>query len=102
MTNRPENPVVRRAARVAALLPAVLVTSLTGVAHAEAPETWEQPPDVSVLHGLLVVLGIPAGLFVLITLLVVLPSMGRDRDYSPGQAWRAEPEWFGGPRSGPA
>ena len=26
--------------------------------------------------------------------------MIRDRGYEPGQSWRAEAEWFGGPRKG--
>ena len=34
------------------------------------------------------------------SLLAVLPSLIRDRGYEPGQAWRAEAEWFGGPQKG--
>ena len=43
---------------------------------------------------------IPIGLFILITLLVYIPSMTKNESYRPGQAWRGEPTWFGGPRGG--
>jgi hypothetical protein len=49
---------------------------------------------------LLVLVVIPLALFGLIWLLVYLPSMTRGEKYKPGQAWRGEPEWFGGPRGG--
>ena len=83
MTHRPQNPAVRRAARILALVPALAVTSLTSTAVADAPDQWENNPAVSPLHALLVLAVIPIGLFVLITLLVYLPST-----------------WVGGPRAG--
>jgi len=43
---------------------------------------------------------IPGALALVISLLVSLPSMIHDRGYEPGQSWRAEPEWFGGPQKG--
>ena len=100
MTHRPQNPAVRRAARILALLPALAVTSLTSTAVAEAPDQWENNPAVSPLYVLMVLAVIPIGLFVLITLLVYLPSMSRGESYQPGQVWRGEPTWFGGPRAG--
>jgi len=101
VTHRPENPVVRRAARVLALLPAVLVTFAASAAFAEPPETWEDTPSTSALHVLLVLFLIPLGLFLLICLLVYLPSMSRGRkDDEPTEAWRGEAEWFGGPGGG--
>jgi len=101
VTNRPENPVVRRAARVLALLPAILVTFAASTAFAEPPETWEDTPSTSVLHVLLVLFLIPLGLFLLICLLVYLPSMSRGRqDHHSDEAWRGEAEWFGGPSGG--
>jgi hypothetical protein len=78
----------------------VLVTSVTGVAHADAPDQWADNPSVSPLHVLLVLVVIPVGLFILITLLVYIPSMSKNESYQPGQAWRGEPTWFGGPRGG--
>ena len=94
--------ILRPAARVLTVL-AVLVTSLTSgmsVAHADAPEQWEDTPAVAPLHAILVLAVIPIGLFLLITLLVYIPSMSKAQSYQPGQAWRGEPTWFGGPRGG--
>lgn len=93
-------PALRRALCVIALVPAILVTTTAGAAFATAPSTWEPDPSVSVPHALLVIVVIPAALFALITLLVFLPTLRRDEAYRPGQAWRNEPTWFGGPRSG--
>ncbi len=83
-----------------ALGPAILVTSLTSTAFAEAPSTWRDPAHVSPAHVILVLVVIPAALFALITLLVCLPSMMKGERYHPGQPWRNEAEWFGGPRGG--
>jgi hypothetical protein len=100
VTTSPQNLPVRWALRALALTPAVLVTTASGAASADAPDSWQNPPSVSPLHTVLVLVVIPVGLFVLITLLVCLPSMSRNQGYQPGQAWRGEPEWFGGPRAG--
>ena len=100
VTNDRQNSAVRRAARLLALTPAIVVMSLTGVASADPPVQWEDNPAVSPLYVLLVMVVIPLALFLLITLLVYLPSMSRGERYKPGQAWRSEPEWFGGPRRG--
>ena len=91
---------VRRAARILAPVLALLVMGITSTAHADAPDTWENTPAVDPLHALLVLAVIPIGLFLLITLLVYIPSMSKAESYRPGQAWRGEPTWFGGPRGG--
>lgn len=67
-----------------------------------APSQWPEPPSVSVLEFLLVILLIPAGLALVIALLATIPSMrsGGGSTYQPGLAWRHEAEWFGGPRDG--
>ena len=83
-----------------ALVPAILVTSHTSSAFAEAPEQWEDNAAVSPLHVILMLVVIPVALFALITLLVYLPSMTKGQHYQPGHAWRNEAEWFGGPRGG--
>lgn len=83
-----------------ALGPAILVTSLTSTAFAEAPSTWADPPHVSPAFVILVLVVIPVALFALITLLVYLPSMMKGERYKPGQPWRNEAAWFGGPRGG--
>lgn len=69
-------------------------------ARADTPATYPDAPEVSGLEYLLVLVLIPAALFVVITLLAALPSMISDKGYEPGQSWRSEPEWFGGPRKG--
>jgi hypothetical protein len=102
VTNRTQSSAVRRAARVLALAPAILVTSATGTAFADPPASWEDNPGVSPLHAIIVLGVIPVGLFLLITLLVYVPAMSRGQSYHPGEAWRGEPEWFGGPRKGVA
>ena len=104
MTNHPEHStrgtIVRRAATLLTLVPALLMTSLTGTALADPPVQWENNPPASPLHVILILVVIPVALFALITLLVYLPSMGKGESYQPGQPWRSEPEWFGGPRGG--
>lgn len=69
-------------------------------AMAEPPSDWPNAPHVSGLQFLVVLFLIPLGLAVVISVLTVLPSMIRDKGYEPGQAWRSEAEWFGGPRQG--
>ena len=64
---------------------------------ADTPATWPNPPPMSTLHALLLFVGVPAALFVGITLLVMAPSIVRGPRYRPGQQWFAEPEWFGAP-----
>jgi hypothetical protein len=90
---------VRRSV-LAGLSAAVTVVALPGVASADTPEAWEQAPHVSGLEFLLILVLIPVGLALVISLLAALPSMIHDRGYEPGQSWRAEAEWFGGPRKG--
>jgi hypothetical protein len=69
-------------------------------ALADTPAAWEDEKHVSGLQFLVVLVLIPAGLFVVISLLAALPSMISDKGYEPGQSWRSEAEWFGGPRKG--
>ena len=83
-----------------ALGPAILVTSLTSTAFAEAPSTWQDTPHVSPAHVILLLVVAPVALFALITLLVYVPSMKKGESYHPGQPWRSEAEWFGGPKGG--
>jgi hypothetical protein len=52
------------------------------------------------LEFLLVLVIFPLALAAIIALLTVLPSMAFDKGYQPGQSWRGEPEWFGGPTKG--
>jgi hypothetical protein len=84
----------------APVLALAAVLALPVAAFADEPASWQQQPHVSGLEFLVVLVLIPAGLFVVIALLAALPSMIRDKGYEPGQSWRSEPEWFGGPRKG--
>jgi hypothetical protein len=86
----------RRTTVVLAAAAAVLATA--GPASAEVPEGWSDPEEVSVLHAVLVLGGIPLLLFVVISLLVYIPSMVRGERGGPGTA--RENQWFGGPRQG--
>jgi hypothetical protein len=95
----PSRTLLRRAALVLSTAAAVVV-ALPALASADTPEAWQQDPHVSGLDFLLVLVLIPVGLALVISLLATLPSMIRDRGYEPGQSWRAEAEWFGGPRKG--
>lgn len=99
MTNPQTTSAVRRVTRALALVPVLLVVG--ALPAAAAPAQWPEPPSVSVLDFLLVLLIIPTGLALVIALLAALPSMrGGDTTYQPGLAWRHEAEWFGGPRDG--
>jgi hypothetical protein len=100
VTNRPQNTVVRRAARVLAILPAILVTLAASAAFAEPPETWEDTPSVSGLHVIVLLVIIPLALFLLIWLLVYLPSMMRGNEDQSGMVRHGQAEWFGGPQGG--
>lgn len=91
--------VVRRL--VAALSVGILASVLLPVsAIADTPEAWPPDPHVSGLQFLVVLILIPAALFLVITLLAALPSMVSDKGYEPGQSWRSEAEWFGGASKG--
>jgi hypothetical protein len=78
----------------------VLGAALLAPAAAEAPSAWGKEPDVSPLGFLLVLVIIPLGIAAVLVLLTLLPSMASDHGYEPGQSWRAESEWFGGPAKG--
>ncbi|MCW2787584.1 MAG: hypothetical protein JWP74_4101 [Marmoricola sp.] len=91
---------VARRAAVSVAVGAVALLSLPVSAFADEPGAWANEPHVSGLQFLVVLVLIPAGLFVAISLLAALPSLIGDKGYEPGQSWRSEPEWFGGPKKG--
>ena len=90
----------RRASRVVAVALGVALGSLAAPALAAPPEGWPTPDDRSLMNDLLFLLGVPVLVFVLLTLLVYLPSMIRRQSSEPALAFRERPEWFGGPRKG--
>jgi len=85
------------------LLAGGLVLAGAGAAHADTPEFWgDDPADpVDPWHAVLVLAGIPLLLFVVITLLVVVPGIVKGERFTPGGQATAD-QWFGGPRSGTA
>ena len=88
----------RVATRSVALVAATLaLVSVSVPAGAKVPENWSKPEPVSLLHALLVLGGIPLGLFVLIAVLVSVPGWVSGATTALATP---ESEWFGGPRSG--
>jgi len=102
MNHKVSQPSRTLARRVALTFSTALVSivALPAVASADTPAAWDKAPHVSGLDYLIVLVLIPGGLALLISLLAALPSMINDRGYEPGQSWRAQPEWFGGPQKG--
>lgn len=90
--------------RLVALCAATVTLVLTSVSAAVAAgtpdgEAWDADA-VSPLGLLLVLVILPVGLAVVVTLLALLPSMARDRGYAAGAGWRGDAEWFGSPTRG--
>jgi hypothetical protein len=85
--------------RFLAVIAVAVALSLTyaGAAGADAPEGWSDADDVSFMHALLVLGGIPLLCIVLLALAVYLPSVVRGESVAPAGA-RVEDEWFGGRR----
>ena len=73
---------------------------MVGPASADTPEAWETPPEASPFGYVLILLIIPLGAAAVIALLAVLPQIIGDKGYEPGQSWRGDTEWFGGPTKG--
>jgi predicted phage tail protein len=95
-------PVRRLVVALAGAFSLVLGAALLVPAAADTPSEWETAPTVSPLSYLLVLLVIPLALAGVIVVLALLPSLAHDRGYEPGQSWRGESEWFGGPTKGVA
>ena len=74
--------------------------AMVAPAAADTPDAWETAPDVSPLGFLLVLAIIPLGAAAVISLLALLPTLAGDHGYQPGQSWRGDSEWFGGPTKG--
>ena len=93
---------VRRLVTAATAIATLTATSvlLAGPASADVPQEWPDVDPVDPIHVILVLVGIPALLFVVIVALVYLPALIRGEDVKPGGA-TAEDQWLGGPRREP-
>ena len=74
-----------------------LPLTYAGAASADVPERWSDPDDVSFLHALLVLGGIPLAVIVVLALATYLPSVVRGESIAPAGA-RSDDQWFGGRR----
>jgi hypothetical protein len=77
------------------LLGTVLSLLAAAPVHAEVPEGWSNPEDVSLLQMLTVVFALPAVLFVVIAGMVLLPALARGEKLLPSTS--TPDQWFGGP-----
>jgi len=100
MTIDTKSPRSRRAVRASAVSLGLVLGSLAAPALASPPETWQEPDNGSLLNNLLFLVGVPILVFVVLALLVYLPSMMRRQSSGPGLAFQERAEWFGGPRKG--
>lgn len=87
--------IVRRSGALLAGLAVPLLVA--GPAAADIPVGWAEPTDVPVLEALLILAGIPLGLFLVILLGVYLPPLARGERVGAGQP-PMDNQWIGGPR----
>lgn len=87
--------VVLTATTAVLLLPATPVFAATVLARRDDGE--DPGGGLSVLQTLGIYVGIPLGLFVVISLLAAAPGMSSRPRYRPGVGWWAAPVWFNGP-----
>lgn len=93
---------VNLARRTFVVLAATLaVAAFAGPARADVPEGWAEPTTVSGLEFLLLLVIIPLGLALVITVLVYVPSLVRGESLAPGNQ-EPENQWLGGPSKSPA
>jgi hypothetical protein len=85
------------ASTVCAVWAAGLLLATAGPALAVPDDGSEPGPGLSVLETLLWFVVLPAGIFLVIAVLVSAPSMARGPRYRPGLGWWAAPVWFNGP-----
>jgi hypothetical protein len=100
ITHRSLRPALRAFAGITTITVGLALPMLAAPALADTPAAWDQAPHVSALKFLLVLLIIPGGIALLITVLVMLPSLVRGDSYRPGETWAGGDEWFGGPSKG--
>ncbi len=74
---------------------AAAMTAVPGIALAETPSSWTENGPMPWVEVIGIYVGIPVGLFLLIAVLVIAPSLVRGSGYRPGLSWWSEPLWFG-------
>ncbi|HUR75554.1 MAG TPA: hypothetical protein VMZ00_14830 [Sporichthya sp.] len=108
MSRRPQFRAGRRAGLRAGIVSAVLAYFTVAVSALVASPAFaalhrddgdDPGPGMSKLKVLGVYVGIPVAAFVLIWVVVSIPSMIRGPRYRPGKDWEATPEWYGAPGS---
>ena len=94
----------RKAVRVFAAAFALALPLAGAPAFADQPSAWPTQPTHSFWNYLVLLILIPAGIAITITVLVVLPSLVKGDRYDPTRAWSGmrggKAEWFGGPAKG--
>lgn len=75
----------------------ILLLGYAGPAAADVPEGWSSPASVSVLHFLLLFVGIPVLITLGILAAIYLPGVVRGESVAPAGS-RPEDQWFGGRR----
>jgi hypothetical protein len=93
----PTSPALRRTALVVASATILLLT-YAAPASADIPDGWSQPPSVSVLHFLLLFVGIPLLITLGIASAIYLPGVVRGESVAPAGT-RGGDQWFGGRRN---
>jgi uncharacterized membrane protein YgcG len=83
---------------VATLTVTVGLVLLAPPALADVPSGWPDSEPVNLMHALLVYVFAPLGLFVLIAVAAIVPSLARGERGADGTG---SDQWFGGPRTGP-
>ncbi|HEY6740505.1 MAG TPA: hypothetical protein VI076_16805 [Actinopolymorphaceae bacterium] len=71
------------------------VSQLATRVLAETPATWTEPEPMTWLEVVGIYVGIPVGLFVLISVLAVAGSWTRGASSRSELALRSAPQWFG-------
>lgn len=90
------NTFVRRLATVAFALLTVAVGTI-GVAAADVPVGWSDPPPVSGLDMLWILLGAPVLCYVVVALLAYLPGLVKGEKF-PSRSLERDDTWFRDPR----
>jgi hypothetical protein len=91
------------ATALATVVTAASVLASAAPVWARSLDDGEHPGSgLSVLQTIGIFVCIPLGAFVLISLLVLAPSMARGPRYRPGLGWWAAPVWFNGPENADA